>query len=478
MRNLPVHWSEGMFLRPQHFQAADRHWSELNAINLQWSDAYSYGLRRLEINREALGNFQFELTLCHARLSDGAVVALEGTGQLPRVDLKPVFAKQSQVMIYLAIPKLTLGRANVTRSDNAKLGQSPITRFVERVLPIQDASRGGDDQSIEFLSQNCQLLTSLDDRAGFETLPIAQIKRAGAEEALPEIDADYIPPVLAVEAWYPLAIDYIRGCYDKIGQKIEILSQRAQHRRMSLSSQQPGDLDDLLMLMALNEAQALLHCLSFAQGVHPFLAYRELCRIVGNLSVFGPSRTVGEIPAYDHDDLGRIFRWIRLRLDQLLEVRQSLEYQQRYFVGVEQGMQVAIEPEWLHASWDWYVGVFAQNLSDAECRDVLRPGKLDWKMASSQQIELVFRHGLPGIEQTELTKVPRALPPHGWVYYEVQRGNSAWRDVLASQTLALRFKEELIGNLAKLKGQRQLEVVLPQKRALMEFALFAVPKSK
>src|SRR5688572_28048231 len=29
MKNLPVHWSEGMFLRPHHFQAADRHWAEM-----------------------------------------------------------------------------------------------------------------------------------------------------------------------------------------------------------------------------------------------------------------------------------------------------------------------------------------------------------------------------------------------------------------------------------------------------------------
>ena len=33
MRNLPVHWSEGMFLRPHHFQAADRHWRELLATS-------------------------------------------------------------------------------------------------------------------------------------------------------------------------------------------------------------------------------------------------------------------------------------------------------------------------------------------------------------------------------------------------------------------------------------------------------------
>jgi type VI secretion system protein ImpJ len=467
-----------MFLRPQHFQAADRYWSELLATSQQWSDQYNYGLRRIEISREALGNFHFEVTLCHARLRDGTLLALEGPNDLRRVDLKAAFARQAEVMLYLGVPKLAMGRRNVQRENGSPkdTGQDNLYRFAGRTLSIEDQTTGGSDQEIEFLAMNCRLLTSLDDLAGFETVPLGRVKRAGAEEATPEVDVDYIPPLLAVDAWNPLAIDLVRGIYDKIGQKIEVLRQRASHRKMSLSSHQPGDLEDLLMLTALNSIFAVLHCQTFAQGIHPYVVYQELCRAVGALAIFGDTRTVGEIPAYDHDDLSRIFRWIKLRLDQLLEVRQALEYEQRYFVGVDQGMQVSIEPAWLHPTWDWYVGVSAQNLSDAECREMLRPGKLDWKMASSQQIELVFRHGLPGIEQVELTQVPRALPPHGWVYYQVQRGNSAWRDVLASQTLALRFKEELIGNLAKLRGQRQLEVVLPHKRALMEFALFAVPK--
>ena len=479
MRNLPVHWSEGMFLRPQHFQAHDRFWSELLATNQQWSTPYYYGLRRMEFNREALGNYYFEVTMCQARFPDGTVVSLEA-GQLDRLPLKDVFADHPQVTLFLAIPKLVLGRPNVSRGTAGRTDRTgtELARYLERVFPIQDETLGGNDQEVDFLAQNCRLLTSIDDRAGFETVALARVKRATAEEATPEIDLDYIPSLLAIDAWPPLAIDIVRGIYDKIGQKIQILQQRARQRRMSLSSHQPGDLDDLLMLTALNQAFALLHCLTFARGIHPWFVYCELCRVVGSLSIFDVSHAVEDLPAYDHDDLGRIFYWIRLRLDQLLDLRQTLEYEQRYFVGVDQGMQVSIEPDWLHTSWDWYVGVNAQNLSDAECRDVLRPGKLDWKMASSQQIELVFRHGLPGIEQVELTQVPRALPPHGWVYYEVQRGNSAWRDVLASQTLALRFKEQLIGNLDKLRGQQRLEVVLPSKRAVLEFALFAVPRVK
>ena len=69
------------------------------------------------------------------------------------------------------------------------------------------------------------------------------------------------------------------------------------------------------------------------------------------------------------------------------------------------------------------------------------------------------------------------MPPHGWIYYEVQRSeeSAAWKDVYATQTMAMRYREELIGNIDKLSGQRRLEVILTEKRALLEFALFAVP---
>ena len=63
MRNRPVHWHEGMFLRPQHFQAADRHWEELIAISSQWDNAYNYGLRSIELSPEALANYHVQLTV-------------------------------------------------------------------------------------------------------------------------------------------------------------------------------------------------------------------------------------------------------------------------------------------------------------------------------------------------------------------------------------------------------------------------------
>src|SRR4051812_1249266 len=129
MRNLPVHWSEGMFLRPQHFQAADRYWHDVAEASEKWDHYYNYGVRSIEFSREALANYQFELASCQVRLRDGTLVEIEPRQDTGRVDLKEAvgpnskasaklqeaFAKTATVMVYLAVPKLNLGRANVAR---------------------------------------------------------------------------------------------------------------------------------------------------------------------------------------------------------------------------------------------------------------------------------------------------------------------------------------------------------------------------
>ena len=145
MRHLPVHWSEGMFLRPQHFQTAERYWAEQVHVSQLWNNHYHYGLRSIQLSEQALANYQIEVTECQARMRDGTLVSAGAEQPLDRVDLRPAFEKESVVMVYLAVPKLAMGRANV--AVNAGDGDAEH-RYSETVLAQQDESRGGGDQGL------------------------------------------------------------------------------------------------------------------------------------------------------------------------------------------------------------------------------------------------------------------------------------------------------------------------------------------
>ncbi len=88
-------------------------------------------------------------------------------------------------------------------------------------------------------------------------------------------------------------------------------------------------------------------------------------------------------------------------------------------------MQVSIDPKWLHDDWQWYVGVHCENMSEAIGRELLRPGTLNWKMGSAQQVDLLFRYNMPDVKAAEplpADRRPRALPSQkGGCNFEVPR---------------------------------------------------------
>ena len=474
MHNLPVHWCEGLFLQPHHLQSADRYWTEATQTSQLWDHHYSYGVRKIEFSEDAIANYQFQLNVCHARTKDGTLVSLEAGQEPDRVDLKEAFSGESVVTAYLAVPKLKLGRANVgSLTDPGK------HRYVENTLSVPDESLGGNDQEVQLRELNVQVRLSTQDLEGYDLLPIARIQRAGEKEATPQLDVDYIPPVLAIDAWPILGRDIVRAIYDVIGQKVEILAETVVNRNVTLVSQEPGDLNRLMMLSELNAAYATLHVLTFASGVHPLVAYTELVRVVGQLSIFGPARRCPEIPRYDHDDLGGIFYWVKRQIEALLDSIGGYEYEQRFFEGEGQGMRVTLENKWLGADWTWYVGVLRGDLGEKDCLAMLSPGALNWKLGSARQVEALFRYGQAGLELTPAPQAPRALPPsRDWIYFEVSRLGAAWKDVMETQTLAMRLQERLIVNLDELQGQRKLVVAAGGKQFGLEFALFAVPNKQ
>jgi type VI secretion system protein ImpJ len=491
MQHLPVDWYEGLFLRPHHFQALERSWAELTDTAHQWDFPFHYGLQALEFSHEALANYQFEVRRLHARLRDGTLVAFDAGQEPDRLDLRDAlrqaeaagqqamtvglqeaFESQATIRVYLAVPRTKLGRPNV------QAGQADgDARYVRDTVSVHDENRSGHEQQIQVRRLNARLLLSTQDASGYEVLPIAQIQRAGDARARPQIDAEYIPPVIAIDAWPGLGRDIVRAVYDVIGQKIDVLSQQVRERSIGFAATDASDLNRMMMLAELNGAHAALAVMAFCGGVHPLTAYVELCRIAGRLAIFGEERRSQDIPPYDHEDLGRIFPLIRQRIEALIQSVREYEYEQRFFVGVGLGMQVALDPRWFHADWQWYIGVNKGQLTEQECRDLLLPGELDWKLGSSRQVEILFKRRAEGLQLRPVGRVVRALPNRpDWIYYEVaQREGSAWRDVQETQTLAMRFKDSLIVNRDRFQGNRTVVVQTRSGNVELQFALFAVP---
>jgi type VI secretion system protein ImpJ len=472
MRFRSVHWHEGMFMRPHHLQAMMRHINSESQRNEQWNQHYDWGLRSIEFQVDALANFRFAVSTLRGRLRDGTLISIPEDGLLPPLDLKPAFEQSGAVTVYLAVPSLNLGKANV--GDDGQLQDS---RYKLDTQELEDENTGVNPQPVVVRLLNLKLLTDGQDQTGFEVLPIMRITKSPRAEAMPELDKTFIPPVLGTDAWRALEIDIMQVISDRIGKKIEVLATQIRSRGITFDTHSQGDPALLAQLCELNQAYALLQIVSFAPGVHPFPAYIELCRVVGMLSIFGDTHRTPELPRYDHDDLGGCFWRVKQLIDALLDKMLEPAYKERTFVGAGMRMQVALEPVWTESSWQMFIGVRSPVSAEELIRLLTVPGMLDMKIGSSERVDTIFRLGQAGLRFEHCLRPPRALPSHhGLIYFQVNRESTQaeWQNVQKSLALALRLNENrIVGNI---QGQTSLTVKIGSQTTTLQFTLYVVPQ--
>jgi len=461
-----------MFLRPHHFQAAERATANTLARNQRLTQYHGWGLHRCVIDLDALAGFRFVVRQLDARFRDGLVLSLPDDAPMPEFDLKPAFLGRTQLDLFIAIPKWRSGQANASNS-------SITTRFRSETQPTDDENTGTNPQPVAYRSPAVRLLLGDDDRSGFEVLPLARLEKSERAEATPRLAVGFIPPVLACEAWTALQIDILQQVYFRIGKKIEVLAGQVTSRGISFESQSSGDARRMHQLSQLNESYALLSNLAFVPGVHPWEAFGELCRLVGQLSIFGKDARPPEMPRYDHDDLGGGFWKLKQYIDALLNDIEDPAYQERPFIGSGLRMQVSLESAWLESGWSMYLGV-RSNISTEDCIKMLtRPERLGMKIGSSDRVDTIFTKGQEGLRFTPAPRAPRDLPSApNLTYFEVSRESSTneWAHVQKAKTLATRIQEKDV--VGAIDGQRELTIRTGNQATTFTFTLYLVPLVK
>lgn len=466
----PIHWHEGMFLRPHHFQAAEAYTLRVQDRNTRFARHHAWGYRRCDIDPTLLGGFRFVVRGLEARFRDGTVVSLPDDAPLPDVDLKAAFLGRTSLDLYLAIPVVRSGQPNVAAAGTPG-------RYRAQSVEVEDQNTGTNKQRVGFRSPVVSVLFGDDDRSGYETLPLARLKKADRPEATPELDAAVIPPVLACDAWPVLQHKILQDVSARLNKKIEVAANQVLSRRISFDSHTPGDARRLHALARMNEGYAVLAHLGVTDGVHPADAYLELARLVGQLSVFGKAVRPPALPRYDHDDLGGGFWEVKRALDQLLnELDIDPAYEERAFVGSGVQMRVTLEPDWVGPGWQVFLGV-RSTVSQEECVKLLtRPEQIGFKIGSSDQVDALFAGGKPGLRFTHAPYPPRDLPAApNLTFFEVSRESDSnqWAFVQKMKTLAIRVRNEQV--VGPIDGKRELTMKLGGQTGTFEFTLYLIP---
>lgn len=373
MAKRPVHWFEGMFLKPHHFQATDRFLRERIRESEDWLHPHNWGLRSVRFDEDAIANYSLRLTSCQARFKDGTTLSVPEEASIDPLELRTVLGQKAEVMVYLAVPAWQESRANAER---VRSEHNP--RYLVASLERPDENTGADEEEVEFRYIQARLVLEDPDLTGYELLPLARISRLTAAGSPPRLDRTYVPPVLGVDSWAPLH-DEVQALFRQIEAWINQEADQVVGRKLAFDSQLLGDAERILRLSVLNAASATFQAILFTQGLHPLLMYQELCRLLGQLSIFGETRRPIKVPGYDHDKIGPIYGIVINEIRRLLGDLGHVPFHKRDFKVEGKRLVVHLDPDWTIETTRMYIGVETNELSDAECDKLMRE-EWDWKL--------------------------------------------------------------------------------------------------
>jgi type VI secretion system protein ImpJ len=421
---IPPIWSEGLFLRPQHFQAADSHARGNLHARLDGAAAYPWGIIDLELSDDLASGAQFGIKRLLAVLPDGEIIDIPGRQPPP-----PPFDITNEVrdeVIYLTLPARQPGAVEYAAADAADASTARYLIRVRDVIDATDPDRAA--EPIETGEPNLRFGIEEADRAGRICLGLARIRELQARRVV--FDDAYIPPSLDLRASQTLA-GFIIDILGRLEQRQDEVSLRAAEPSAGTNSDAM-----FLLLIALNRWQPVLRHLARLDRVHPERLFASFLAFAGELATFtSAERRPQSFPDYDHENLELCFRPLIEALRLALGVQIGAGAQPLKLVKLAPGAYNSVITD--RSLYD--AGRFFLAVSAARPADMIRaqlPALV--KIGSITRMEQLVNSAVPGVPLVPIGAPPSQIRPlPGYVYFELDRTSADWRDFATAPALGL-----------------------------------------
>ncbi|MCG8518552.1 MAG: type VI secretion system baseplate subunit TssK [Pseudomonadales bacterium] len=434
-----VAWSEGMLLRPQHFQQQDRFLYQVARERHTRTDVHGYGLSEVELDPQALGLGQVSVVRAAGIFPDGMPFEFDQGNAL----VMEIPADARDELVYLALPMEKLAGTNIAADATS---QTARYRFEEGRL-LDDSADDGEEEVLGLAHLNPRLKLGRDDLAGFAYLAVARIVEVVNEKDV-KLDRSFIPPCLDVAAMPPLA-SFLRETLGMVKQRAKALAVR-----MQKGAEQSSTLFDVLMLQTLNRWQPMLEHLKISSQVHPERFYELAITLTGELALFTRTeKMVPTLPPYRHEQLTETFGDLAALLSQSLSTVLEQTAIALRLEEAQYGIRVAPLPDGsLLDSAQLVLAVKA----DLTTEDIRRRLPAQIKLGAVEHIRDLVNNHLPGIPVSALPVAPRQIPYHAGYHYFLLDGKSErWQHLKQSGGLAIHVSGNYPGLELELWAIRQ-----------------------
>jgi type VI secretion system protein ImpJ len=428
-----VVWTEGMFLRPQHFQQQERYFEFLAHARSGPVGSYPWGFEHLVIDQDALKLGRVALKEARGLFPDGTPFSIPAQGEPPEPLDVPGGARGQRVVLGLPVRRFGTEEVALFGTDEGltrvKVGDREV---------IDSNTQGSPPALIQIGDLRLRLIVESELTDGWMALGVTRVTDRRPDNAL-LLDATYMPPTLALHACPPLE-SFIRELEGLLHHRGEALAARlAQPGRGGVA-----ELGDFLLLEVVNRWEPRVRHVLQQSLIHSERLYMLLLELGGDLSTFNSDqRRPIEYPVYDHDDPQKCFQPL------MADLRRSLS------LVLEQN---AIPIELMERPYSLWVAImppvdilrtasFVLAVAADVPPDLIRTRfPTQAKIGTAEKIKDLVNLHLPGVALRPLPVAPREIPYHaGFNYFELDTTNDLWHQLEHSGGLAMHIAGDFPG---------------------------------
>src|SRR6266852_40509 len=132
-----VAWTEGLFLRPHHFQQNDRYHEHLLESRVRATTPYPWGFSHLEIDRDLAQQSKFALRRAAGVLPDGTPFDLPVDSPLPPPIVVPDTASQQVAWLSMPVAAANMREADDRDSESAARFMIGSETFIDSTSAVR-----------------------------------------------------------------------------------------------------------------------------------------------------------------------------------------------------------------------------------------------------------------------------------------------------------------------------------------------------
>ena len=432
MPHSTIHWHEGLFLRPHHFQLLDRQITERVSYDRSLTNPYAYGVLESKIAYEDLENFRVRFDKLEVVLPDGSILRYPENTELPSIDIKEAFVENPKgFMVYLALPLWHNQRSNVLEVGEME-GANVKARYrvAKEIIEVADENTGQNLQAVQVRRYNAMLLLDDDDDRDTVKIPLIRIIHdTTREESYPRLDPSFVPPLLYVGA-SPVLREIIKDLFAQVSAVRDQLA-NVVGRGGSDNAVNRLQLQQTLRLRSLNSFVARMPALmdvgEGAMKIQPLFIYMELRGLLGELMALMPERESLSMVPYRHDDPYPSFQAVIAQIRNYLYGAVTPEFEKVDFVEGQDGVLVArLEQKHFAKKYAYFLGV-KTTVDPSQLSELIHDNK-QFKLQPVSYLERAIR----GVLMKEERHPPLQLPAEtDRFYYRLNTSQSkkVWEEI-------------------------------------------------